>query len=413
MDTRIDRRLFVLAGLGGLTTLARPLAARGRATPARTLVLVQFTGGHDGLSMLVPYSDDAYARAREDTRFTEKDVLRLDARVGLHPELTRLRELFGAGGLALVEGVGYPEPNRSHFRSMDMWHAADPRGRGLGAGWIGRALERLSDLPPHAAIHLGPRPPFSLYSAKRAPLCLTPRLLRAADPTHSQALDAARALEQDAPGMDTPGMDTQGESATLALVRARWLDAQESTARLRDALERAETRSGRHGAVRYPSSAFARDLASCAALIHAEQGVRVCSLELDGFDTHRDQRGRHTRLMSDLDGALAAFAADLAQSDAGRETLVLCFSEFGRRVGENASGGTDHGAAGLALALGPRVQGGLNGTPPALDRLDDGDLAFTTDFRRLYATCLEHALGLDPASVLGPGFAPLEFVRAG
>lgn len=409
MGAQFDRRLFVLAGLGGLAALARPAAARGRAAPARTLVLIQLTGGHDGLSMLVPYSDDGYARARDNTRFAAADVLRLDARVGLHPELTRLRALLGAGGLALIEGVGYPEPNRSHFRSMDMWHAADPRGRGLGAGWIGRALERLTDLPPHAAIHLGPRPPFSLHSSRRAPLCLTPRLLAAADPERSRALDAARALEA-VPDAD---MDVPGQGETLALVRARWLDAQASTARLRDALERAETRSGRHGAANYPASAFARDLASCAALIHAEQGVRVCSLELDGFDTHKDQRGRHARLMGELDGALAAFAADLAQSDAGRETLVLCFSEFGRRVEENASGGTDHGAAGLALALGPRVKGGLHGSPPALDRLDDGDLAFTTDFRRLYATCLEHVLGLEPAGVLGPGFAPLDFVRTG
>jgi uncharacterized protein (DUF1501 family) len=138
----------------------------------------------------------------------------------------------------------------------------------------------------------------------------------------------------------------------------------------------------------------------------------VCSLELDGFDTHRDQRGRHARLMAQLDGALAAFAADLERSEAGRETLVLLFSEFGRRVGENGSGGTDHGAAGLAMALGSRVKGGLHGRAPALDRLDDGDLAFTTDFRALYATCLEHVFGLDPAAVLDPGFAPLDFVRA-
>ncbi len=399
MHARPDRRMFVLAGLGGLAARARPLGARTRATPGRTLVLLQLTGGHDGLSMLVPYSDDGYARARSNTRLAAGEVLALDARVGLHPELSRLRALFGEGGLALFEGVGYPAPNRSHFRSLDVWHAADARGRGLAAGWIGRALERFPDLPPHAVVHFGPRPPFALHSPVRAPLCLTPRLLRATDPGRSPALDAARALDEPEPG---------GNDA-LALVRDRWHAAQASTQRLRTALEAAPARGATP--VPYPDTGLARDLESCAALIHAELGLRVCSLELDGFDTHRDQRGRHARLMAQLDGALAAFAADLARSDAGRETLVLCFSEFGRRVAENASGGTDHGAAGLALALGPRVAGGLHGTPPSLRDLDDGDLAFTTDFRRLYATCLEHVFGLAPADVLGAPFAPLAFVR--
>lgn len=409
MSTSIDRRMFVLGGLGGLAALARPpgaevkeaevKGAEVKAAPARTLVLIQLTGGHDGLSLLVPYADDGYARARADTRFDASKVLRLDERVGLHPELTRLRALFGAGGLALIEGVGYPQPNRSHFRSLDIWHAADARGRGTGAGWIGRALERLPELPPHAVVHLGPRPPFSLHSGARAPLCLTPRFLKAGDPESSRALDAARALEQDG----------AGGSETLALVRTRWRDAQVSIARLSAALQDAEARP--RARVEYPDTGFARDLETCAALIHAGEGVRVGSLELGGFDTHRDQRGRHARLMAELDGALAAFAQDLAASEAGRETLVLCFSEFGRRVEENASGGTDHGAAGLALALGPRVKGGFFGVPPALERLDDGDLAFTTDFRRLYATCLEEVFGLDPAAVLGPGYAPLDFAR--
>lgn len=401
MSSRPDRRLFVLGSLGGLAALARPLSAAPRESAARTLVLIQLTGGHDGLSMLVPYSDDAYARVREATRFARGEVLPLDTRVGLHPELRRLRAIYGAGRLALFEGVGYPEPNRSHFRSMDIWHAADARGRGLGAGWIGRALERLGDPAPHAVVHFGPRPPFSLYSPERAPLCLTPRLLRAADPQRSGSRDAARELDEPSA---TP-------SATLALVRDRWHAAQASTERLRAALaaERARTNGA---SIEYPSSPFARDLESCAALIHAELGLRVCSLELDGFDTHREQRNRHARRMAELDGALAAFAADLERSEAGRETLVVCFSEFGRRVAENASGGTDHGAAGLALALGARVKGGLPCAPPALDRLDDGDLAFTTDFRRLYATCLEHVFELDPGAVLGPGFAPLDFVHS-
>lgn len=379
-----DRRLFLF---GSLATLARPARAfTARSKPARTLVLLQLSGGNDGLSTLVPFADDAYLRARPLTRVEPAEVLRLDERVGLHPSLTGLRALYGEGRLALVEGVGYPEPDRSHFRSLDIWHAADARGRGLGAGWIGRAVERLEDVTPHTVVHFGPRPPFSLHSTRRAPVCLTPLLLRS----------AGRAAEAEPAPVDA-------ESATVVRLRERMLATEAALAEMRAALARARRQP-------YPGSRLAGDLRQAAALIHAELGVRVVSLELDGFDTHREQRGRHGRLLAELDRALAAFVADLAQSEAGRASLVLVFSEFGRRVEENASGGTDHGAAGLALALGASVHGGLHGAPPDLGALDDGDLAFTTDFRSLYARCIEHVFGLEPEAVLGARFPPLAFV---
>jgi uncharacterized protein (DUF1501 family) len=187
-------------------------------------------------------------------------------------------------------------------------------------------------------------------------------------------------------------------------VRARMDEARAATAELQAALGRSARRGW------YPSSDLAADLCNAAALIHAELGVRVISLELDGFDTHKDQRGRHDHLMVELDRALTAFAADLETSEAGRQALVFAFSEFGRRVEENASAGTDHGAAGLAFALGARVHGGLLGKPPALDKLVDGDPAFTTDFRTLYARCIEHVFELAPAEVLGGAFPPVRFV---
>lgn len=394
MHPSLDRRSFLLGSAGALSVLAAPAGARAlvRRRPAteRTLVLIQLSGGNDGLSMLVPYADDAYGRARKSTRLDPDRVLRLDARVGLHPRLTGLRELFEQGRLALVEGIGYPQPNRSHFRSLDIWHAADARGRGMSAGWIGRCAERLETPVPHSVVHLGPRPPFSVHSSRRAPLCLTPTLLRARAPAPEEAEFAAAG--------------DPGEGETLELVRGLLRDVESSTALLHQALERRPSR------VKYPVSGFARDLRTAAALVHADAGVRVCALELDGFDTHRDQRNRYERLMGDFDGGLTAFLQDLQASEAGREALVVLYSEFGRRVEENASGGTDHGAGGLALALGTRVRGGLLGRPPALDALDDGDLAFTTDFRRLYASCIEHVFGLDPAAVLGEEHAPLGLV---
>lgn len=390
MDPRLDRRSFLLGSAGALSLLTASASARPRARSERTLVLIQLSGGNDGLSMLVPYADDGYGRARKATRLGAERVLRLDERVGLHPGLGGLRALYDEGRLALIEGIGYPEPNRSHFRSLDIWHAADARGRGTGVGWIGRCAERLVNPVPHSVVHLGPRAPFSVYSARRAPLCLTPTLLRAR-PT---SLDGASLREASS--------DARGD--TLELVRGLLSDVENSTALLAEALEHPP------GRARYPGSGFARDLRMAAALVHAAAGVRVVALELDGFDTHRDQRNRYERLMDEFDGGLSAFLQDLQASEAGREALVVLYSEFGRRVEENASGGTDHGSGGLALVLGGGVRGGLHGRPPSLEVLADGDLAFTTDFRRLYATCIEHVFGFDPSEVLGGEHAPLALV---
>jgi len=396
MGARLDRRLFLLGGLGGLAALQRPLCARPSPGPERTLVLIQLTGGHDGLSMLVPYSDDAYGRARRTTRIQPEEVLRLDERVGLHPGLKELRELFDHGRVAWIEGIGYPEPVRSHFRSMDVWHAADARGRGTGTGWIGRCVEALPEIRPHTVVHLGTKPPFSLYSTRQSPLCLTPALMRITEPGRAGVREASAALE--------PAPDRDEAGGLLELVRGRMRDAEASAARLHAVLD------ARREHAPYPGSGLAQDLRSAAALIHAEVGMRVCSIEVGGFDTHRDQRGRHDRLMGDLDRALGAFWKDLVQSEAGRESLVVLYSEFGRRFEENDSRGTDHGSAGLALALGARVRGGLHGAPPALDALVDGDPAFTTDFRRLYADAVGHVFGFEPEVVLGDGPAPLGIV---
>jgi uncharacterized protein (DUF1501 family) len=301
--------------------------------------------------------------------------------------------LFDQGRLALFEGIGYPQPNRSHFRSLDIWHAADARGRAVDTGWIGRCVDRLEKPVAHTVVHFGPQPPFALHSARHAALSFTTGVLAATDP--------AKASAESSPGLESPAPPG---NETVASLRTLLAETEASLATLRGALARRNLQGG------YPTTAFGQDLRRAAALIHAEFGVRVCSIELDGFDTHREQRGRHDRLMAEIDHGLDAFFQDLQRSEAGREALVLLFSEFGRRVEENASGGTDHGAAGLALALGAHVRGGLVGPAPRLDALEDGDLAFTTDFRALYAGCIEHVFGLDAALVLGASHPRLEFV---
>lgn len=385
MILHTDRRRFVLgtlAGLAGLTRAASAGGARIRSSTGRTLVLVQLTGGNDGLSTLVPVDDDAYASVRSSTRVEARELLRLDERVGLHPGLKRLHTLHGEGGLALFEGVGYPQPNRSHFRSRDIWHAADPRGRLLGEGWVGRLLGMLEDVPVEAVVHVGANAPFALFSRSRPPLTLSGM--------------GSDALE---PG-GLAGMEPESEdpASSLDYVRRAARDARSAATVFRGALDRYRRPAD------YSGSAFCDDLASAAALIHADVGVRVVSVELGGFDTHSRQREPHDRLMDVLDRGLAAFARDLQRSERGRETVVLAFSEFGRRLAENGSDGTDHGKAGLALALGGRVRGGLFGAAPDLANLEDGDPVFTTDFRSLYAAVIDDTFGVEPERLLGASF---------
>lgn len=381
-----DRRRFVLGSLAGLAALSRGAAARGaRRLPdtGRTLVLLQLTGGNDGLSTLVPAGDDAYASVRSATRIEARQVLRIDERVGLHPAMKGLHGLFGEGGLALFEGVGYPHPTRSHFRSRDIWHAADPRGRLLGEGWVGRLLGMLEDPPVEAVVHVGANAPFALFSRQRPPLTLSG--------TGSDAIDTGDALDEMAPEAG------EGDSP-LDYVRRAARDAHAAATIFRAALDRYQRPDD------YDGSAFGEDLASAAALIHGDVGVRVVSLELNGFDTHSGQRDGHDGLMRTLDRGLSAFVRDLERSERGRETVVLAFSEFGRRLAENGSKGTDHGKAGLALAVGHHVRGGLHGAPPDLADLDDGDPAFTTDFRSLYAAVIDHVFGVEPERLLGKPF---------
>ncbi len=391
MQLHLDRRGFLIGVSSSLALGSSGTFGRRRAAEGRALVLVQLSGGNDGLSTVVPYGDDAYARARGPLRIAPDAVLRLDERRGLHPALGRLAGLFERGSLAIVEGAGYPRPNRSHFESFEIWHTADTEGRASGEGWIGRLCRVAWEDAPDAnrVVHIGPRPPYSLHSSQHPPVSFTaPELYGAAG-----RADALERLE---------GLGGAPEGSTLAFLRDLQRDARVSSRAVREATQRPRKR------VEYPDSALGRDLACAAALIEAGIGTRIVSVELDGFDTHSEQRGRHDRLMATLDAGLGAFMDDLAGSESGREALVLVFSEFGRRVAENGSGGTDHGCAGPMLVLGSRVRGGFHGAPPSLAELDEGDLVFTTDFRRVYGKAIEHCFGVPHERVLGASYPLLE-----
>lgn len=379
-----SRRSFLraAAGVGALTFTSRlgrstslalgPNMAKGTGN----LILLQLSGGNDGLSTVVPYGDDAYQAARPELRMGKDSVLPLDDYRGLNPELKAMREAFESGELAIIEGCGYPDPNRSHFKSMEIWHAADARGRAAGDGWIGRLSDSTwkKETAVNRVINVGSEQPDSLVSK-----------------THPSASfeipEGYRWIENEGSlaGYEDEAGDQGEAKGALGELRRMLGNARDSSKAVRAAV------GGYRTKVRYPDTDLGVAARSAAALLAGGIGTRVVSLTMGGFDTHNDEAARHGRQMRDLDAALGALRKDLAGSEAGKQTAVLIFSEFGRRVAENGSGGTDHGTAGPMFVMGSAVKGGLFGKHSSLTKLDEGDLIHTTDFRAVYG---EVAAGL-------------------
>ncbi len=381
---------ILLGRTGRLFAEERPAIVGGPAGPRRTLVIVQLSGGNDGLSTIVPYADDAYHKARRTTRIAKP--LPLDDHVGLHPDLDKLRPLYDDGKLAIIQGTGYPKPNRSHFKSLEIWHTADLRGRHRATGWLGRAMD----------LHLGPTAQTNavINLGKTAPYAITAKHQR---PVSFERLDRYRwdGSEERQPAFE--GLNERGGEGK----QAEWLHdvasaARASSARLRALALRHEPTSP------YPKTRGSASLRTVAGLICGGLGTQVYYVTASGFDTHNGQKGRHDRLMRGLGDTLAAFQADLAGHGKADNVLTMVFSEFGRRVKENASGGTDHGVAGPMFLLGGAVRGGLHGRHPSLTDLDKGDLKMTTDFRSVYATVLDRWMGIPASKVLGAEFPALD-----
>jgi uncharacterized protein (DUF1501 family) len=418
-NTKINRRAFLagslsLAGVtpawGAPTGLLRLAGSGTQPTEARPqrLVLLQLSGGNDGVSTIVPFGDDAYHASRKTTHIAAKEVLPIDRYRGFHPRLGSLRGLFDDGRLAIVEGAGYPQPILSHFKCLEVWHTARHAGRSSGEGWISRLVENTWPSAPSTerVVHFGSSVPYSVYSTRRPAINLE-------SPSAYQFLGSesggrARIETGQTPvrsnGLGGPG--GSGGSRALDRLRKIMRDADDTSGRIREAAFAYGT------PVEYPDSALGHTLKDVAALIASSMETRVFSLAYGGFDTHAGQLGAHNNLMSTLDGALGAFVRDLARSEAGRETVVLVFSEFGRRLKENGSRGHDHGKAGPMFVLGERVRGGLYGRHPSLSDLDNGDLRFTTDFRSVYATLIKRWFGADDKMVLGERYPQLDLLRA-
>lgn len=408
-DISIDRRSLLVGGVtvfGGLALLGRMARAQSGAAqsgrgadgaPARTLLLLELNGGNDGLSCVVPYGDDVYHRSRTRTGLKTSDVLKLDDYRAFHPNLQKLRRAYDDGHVAIVEGAGYPHPNHSHFTSQDIWHTARATGRASGDGWIGRTMEALypSDLQVPHAVHVGQALPYSLKSSTRPIVCFDePPAYRWAE--NGNAIAAAGTQANEAPVAGQPA------ASRLAQIRSVVRNAKQSSEDVRRAAATYEPR------VEYPNETLGQDLRTAAALLQSNIGCRVLSVTQQGYDTHEDQRRRHDLLMGELDRGLSAFLDDVRGTPAGDNVVVMVFSEFGRRVEDNASVGTDHGTAGPMFLLGTPVKGGLYGKHPSLETLDDGDLIHTTDFRSAYAAVLERWFALDSRAILGDTYAPIQ-----
>ncbi|HBS28757.1 MAG TPA: hypothetical protein DEB06_04745 [Phycisphaerales bacterium] len=394
-----------------------PLTSVPGVPDERILVVVQLAGGNDGLNTVVPFADRAYYNARPGIAIPEREVLRLSAKgsggaggaegIGLHPRLTGLKELHDQGLLAVVQGVGYPNPNRSHFKSMDIWHTAETSG--TGEGWLGRYFDNTCagqpDCPSHAGVAIGRAAPLAMQGAKTMPVSFeTPDLFRWTGLDGAERDPAQKTL--DALVQGGPASPDGPDSQAAFLTRTA-LDARIASDRIRAAV-------ASRPLVSYPNNPLARQLAMVAAMIRAGLETRVYYTTLGGFDTHAGQggaNGPHANLMQQLGAALLAFQQDLkAQGNDGR-VLTMSFSEFGRRVGQNASNGTDHGAAAPMFLIGPMITPGVRGDHPSLTDLDQGDLKFGVDFRSVYAGILTDWLKTDPVKVLGGRFRPAKVVR--
>ncbi len=408
-----SRRAFIhqglgIAVLGGTMPLAFTRTASAQALPTlgssidpgNVLVVIQMGGGNDGLNTIVPYSDDAYHNVRPTIRVAENTILKIDERIGLNPALAGLNELYKEGRVAIVQGVGYPNPNRSHFEATQIWETASP-GLREQTGWLGRYLDKTNPAGeksknPFQAVALGDQIPVALVSQH----------------VDVPAIGALNAFNFNA------GRDANAKTSAGVLYdgarpgQSPYLTMLEDTAR-----------SAYHGgdvlrqkvasykpAVTYPKDGFSQQLQLAAQMIGSDTGTRIIFVSIGSFDTHVNQRAQQDRLLGYLGSGLLAFFQDLKAHGKDKSVMTMTFSEFGRRVQQNANNGTDHGTAMPLFVIGGGLKGGVYGTHPSLTDLDRGDLKFNTDFRSVYATVLSKWLGRNPSDVLAGQFDTIAFV---
>lgn len=412
LSCRQSRRDFLGAGLFGIgvgaalpfvfehTSLAMSAEAffgGGEAHPERILIVVELSGANDGLNTVVPYRNDIYYKARPGLAIKPDQALKLNDDLGLHNSMRGFKSLWDDGKLAIVQGCGYPNPNRSHFSSMEYWHTAVPYGAEPN-GWVGRFAD--SAWPqgePNRIVNVAARQSLAVQANLHAPVVFADpeRFARAGDPSQEPVYKGI--------------LDRMSEQSnkTLAFLQGIAKTAADSSARVREAVKSYKT------PVSYGSESsvatLAPDLKKVAALINAGFATRVYYVSIGGFDTHANQSGTQQQLLMYVADAIEGFLKDMKRINRSSDVALMIFTEFGRRVAQNQSQGTDHGAATPMYLIGGKVKGGLYGAYPSLEKLDDnGDLIMTTDFRRVYATTIAEWMGYqDTRTILRGDFAPL------
>jgi uncharacterized protein (DUF1501 family) len=408
------RRDFLRLGLGSTSLLAcgatvptflanaanALAAAPGRDGKGRILVVLQLDGGNDGLNTVAPYADDDYRKHRPKLHLGAKAVAKIDDHVGFHPGLSAFAKLLENRQLAVVQSVGYPNPNRSHFESMAIWHTARPESKRDTPGWLARGID-VKPFPPGGdvpALHVsGELLPQALFGSQRHVPSLTSleQFHRRLGVPENAGAKAQRAA------LDTLASEERGKPGSLLqFVERSATLTYTSSARLETVVA--------GSAPGYPEFyGLARRLRLIGQLIKAGLSTSIYYTQLGGFDTHANQLGRHDSLMREMGNSLQAFVKDMNDSGNGARVVVLVFSEFGRRLTENASAGTDHGTAAPVFLLGSAVKSGLHGPYPNLRQLADGDPKHAIDFRRVYASLLDHWLDCPSDKVLSQKFEPL------
>jgi uncharacterized protein (DUF1501 family) len=409
------RRQFLTRSLQGASLLAlAPAVPQFLANTARAaetgkdtvLVVIELSGGNDGLNTVIPYTDDNYHKARPTLKLTKDQVVKVNDTIGLNPGMRGIDQMLQKGELAIVQGVGYPNPDRSHFESMDIWQSADPK-RKTRSGWVARGADGLTGKSGNVPImHVGQKElPLALQGAPGAVVSVNDQRTYRLDlgPGDAAHLKARRKL------LEEVAKPEGADDDLLQFVRRR----QSQTYTTLDKIQEVLNAPG-NGQLWGGGGNLSSKLQLVARLIDKGFGTRVFYVNLDGFDTHANQAGSHQQLLQELADSLVNFFNALRPNGHDKRVLAMTFSEFGRRVNENDSKGTDHGSGSCLFVAGPAVKAGPVTKHPGLrnEDLASGDVKYHTDFRRVYATLLDRWLGCDSGAILGGKFDHLELLKA-
>ena len=360
----------------------------------KKLVIVQLSGGNDGLSTIIPYTNDIYYKSRPNIAIAKNDCIKITDEFGINKNLAPLKNLYDKGYLSVINNVGYPNPIRSHFRSTDIWHTASDSNQYLNTGWLGRYID-IYGKKPYSGIELddslslimkgdvlkgiATKNPTSLYNNTKTPY-------------FKKVLDSQR--------------DVHLSEHNLGYLYKTMIEAKSSAKYI------FETSKTYNSALTYPNNPFGKQLKTTAQFINSRVESKVFYVSMGGFDTHVRQEKKQNKLLQTYSDAMDVFVKDLEQKDTFKDTLILTFSEFGRRVKQNAASGTDHGAANNVFIIGKNLkkQGFYNEAPNLIDLDKNGDIKYTVDFRSIYATILDQWLEVDDATILNKSYSKLGFI---